>query len=588
MTLDWRSSMSRQRVRDPVLFGFGLFWALWIDIPNLLRDGGDPYSVWADLIVGLLMQWSGLLVWRRAGTGLLGPWLYLAGLLWFVGSGMPEPVAWMTFPFRGWYEPLLIAVVLTYPTGRLVRPADRLLVGVLVVAYLVRTLVRAMFFSLSEYYGNDAPPFPTQVRYDPVLWQTVENLVIAVSALVGLGVAIVCVARWSRATGAARRTLTPVLVSGLAIAPLLGWSALTTGTDNGFGLPLLQGVWVPWLQILLRGLVPVAILLGIVRLHGARSSLADLLIELDRGVPVGQLEGVLRRQLRDPSLRLVFPRGGEGFVDAAGTTADLPLANVAIAVTPIADAAGAPIAYIVHDPALNEDPALVRAAGAAARLSLENERLQAEVRAQLHEVRELSARLVEASDSERRRVERDLHDGAQQRLVTLALRLQVARDRASVPDQELLSMLGDASAELDAALEDLRELARGIHPAILTRSGLGAAVTALAERSTVPVTVSVDTGRCSPASEATAYFVIAEALTNLARHASATDARIEAACRNGELQVQVVDDGVGGAEIGRGSGLGGLRDRVTAVGGTFLVDSPTGGGTTVRAAIPCA
>ena len=113
-------------------------------------------------------------------------------------------------------------------------------------------------------------------------------------------------------------------------------------------------------------------------------------------------------------------------------------------------------------------------------------------------------------------------------------------------------------------------------------------MTALAERSAVPVTVSVDTRRCSPASEATAYFVIAEALTNLARHASATDARIEAECRDGELRVRVVDDGVGGAEIGRGSGLGGLRDRVTAVGGSLVVDSPTGGGTTVRAAIPCA
>jgi signal transduction histidine kinase len=149
-------------------------------------------------------------------------------------------------------------------------------------------------------------------------------------------------------------------------------------------------------------------------------------------------------------------------------------------------------------------------------------------------------------------------------------------------------MLGDASTELDAALEELRELARGIHPAILTRSGLGAAVTALAERSAVPVTVSVDEGRCSPASEATAYYVIAEALTNVARHASATNASIEARCRDGELRVQVTDDGIGGAAIGGGSGLGGLRDRVTAVGGSLFVDSPTGGGTTVRAEIPCA
>jgi signal transduction histidine kinase len=504
MTLYRRLARSWGEVREPALFGVGLAWALWIDVPNTLIEGGDIYALWGDLIVGLLIQWSGLLIWRRSGTGHLGPWLYLAGILWFVGSGLPEPIEWMTFPFRGLYEPLLVAAVLTYAAGRLLRWTDRVLVGVLTFAFLARTVVRATFFDLSQYYHNEAPDYPTLIRYDPVLWKTVEDLVIAVSALVGLGVVIVCIARWARATGPARRTLTPVLVSGLAIAPLLGWSALTTAGDNTFGLPMPDGVWVEWLQFLLRALVPLGVLVGIVRLNAARSSLADLLLELDRGVPVGHLEDVLRRRLRDPSLRLVFPRDGGGFVDDAGSVSDLPADTAAVAVTPIADAAGAPIAYIVHDPALNEDPALVRAAGAAARLSLENERLQAEVRAQLHEVRELSARLVEASDSERRRVERDLHDGAQQRLVTLALRLEVARDRAAVPDQELMSMLGDASAELDAALEELRELARGIHPAILTRSGLGAAVTALAERSTVPVSVSVDTGRCSPASEATA------------------------------------------------------------------------------------
>ena len=254
-----------ERVREPVLFTVGLAWMLVVEVKNFLPDDGDPYTVWADLIVGLLMQWSGLLVWRRRGTGNLGPWLYLAGILWYVGSGMPEPVGWMTFPFRGWYEPLLVAVVLAYPSGHLVRTADRILVGILVTAYLARTVVRACFFDLGSCTsGNDAPPFPTLIRYDEALWQSVENAVIGVSALVGLAVAVVCVRRWLRASGPARRTLTPVLVSGIAIAPMLGWTALTTPV-NSFGLPFLNGIWVVWVQILLRGLVPVAVLLGIVR-----------------------------------------------------------------------------------------------------------------------------------------------------------------------------------------------------------------------------------------------------------------------------------------------------------------------------------
>lgn len=217
---------------------------------------------------------------------------------------------------------------------------------------------------------------------------------------------------------------------------------------------------------------------------------------------------------------------------------------------------------------------------------LENERLQAEVRAQLDEVRELSARLVDASDAERRRMERDLHDGAQQRLVTLALRLQLARD-SDAPKAALRQTLIDAAEELDEALRDLRELARGIHPSILTRDGLAAAAAALAERSAVPVTMEVDGVSCSPASQITAYYVIAEALTNVARHAEASDARVEADCHDGELVVAVADNGRGGAALGGGTGLGGLRDRVVAVGGRFEIQSPLGQGTTVRAFIPC-
>ena len=241
------------------------------------------------------------------------------------------------------------------------------------------------------------------------------------------------------------------------------------------------------------------------------------------------------------------------------------------------------LGVLVHDPAIEaEDPGLVEAVGNAARLALENERLAAEVRAQLEEVRASRLRIVEAADAERRRVERDLHDGAQQRLVALAMRLQIAKLR-SPGESELLD---EATAELETAIGEVRGLARGIHPTILTETGLAAAVDALAERTPLPVVVDIDDQRYDPQVEAAAYFVIAEALTNVARHASATEARVAAAEEDGRLVITVADDGRGGADLAAGSGLRGLTDRMAAAGGTLTLISPGGSGTTVRADLP--
>jgi signal transduction histidine kinase len=195
---------------------------------------------------------------------------------------------------------------------------------------------------------------------------------------------------------------------------------------------------------------------------------------------------------------------------------------------------------------------------------------------------------VESSDAERRRVERDLHDGAQQHLVTLSLQLKQARDRSSAPDPGLTALLDDASVELDLAIAELRELARGIHPSVLSRAGLGQAVDTLAERCQIPVSVSITAERYAPAIESTAYFVVAEALTNVVRYSGASEANVSARRDDGLLVVEVKDDGVGGADPNAGSGLRGLNDRVAAVGGRFFVDSPSGQGTTVRATLPCA
>jgi signal transduction histidine kinase len=245
---------------------------------------------------------------------------------------------------------------------------------------------------------------------------------------------------------------------------------------------------------------------------------------------------------------------------------------------------GRSLAALVHDPALDEG--LVRAAAAAAGIAIENERLQAEVRAQLEEVRASRQRIVEAGDRERRRVERNLHDGAQQRLVTLSLAISMLRGRERL-DPSTAAGLDEAYAELKLAIRELRELARGIHPAILSEEGLAAAVETLAGRCSVPVDLQVHLdGRLPDPVEASAYFVVSETLTNVAKYADASTARVSISRRNGSLLVEVADDGVGGADLEHGSGLRGLSDRVSAVGGTLHVASDEGRGTTVRAEIP--
>ena len=274
-------------------------------------------------------------------------------------------------------------------------------------------------------------------------------------------------------------------------------------------------------------------------------------------------------------------------MDAAGRPIELPPTDSLDRAVTRLERDGQPIAALIHDPAISERQELVTSVAAAARLALENERLQAAVRAQLEDVRASRARIVEAGDAERRRVERDLHDGAQQRLVTLALALQMARTRATTADPSLLATLERASAELDAALGELRELARGLHPSILVEEGLAAAIESLAERTPVPVELEVVEERLPAPVEATAYFVVAEALANIVKYADATQVRITVERRDGVLTVEAADDGMGGADPAKGSGLRGLDDRVAAAGGRFSVTSPPRGGTTIRAEIPC-
>ena len=226
-----------------------------------------------------------------------------------------------------------------------------------------------------------------------------------------------------------------------------------------------------------------------------------------------------------------------------------------------------------------------RADASAERLRADRDRLQAEVRAQMDELRSSRARIVEAGDTERRRLERNLHDGAQQRLVSLSLSLSLMEGKLESPEQA--ATVAALRAELTGALDELRELARGLHPAILVDHGLGAALDALAARVSIPVELDIDLdGRLPAPIEAAAYYVVSEALTNVQKYAGASLAKVTVTLRDDELVLEVVDDGVGGADTKRGSGLQGLADRVEALGGSIAIDSPAGGGTALRARIP--
>jgi signal transduction histidine kinase len=249
---------------------------------------------------------------------------------------------------------------------------------------------------------------------------------------------------------------------------------------------------------------------------------------------------------------------------------------------------GETIAALVHDPALAENSELVQSVCAAAALTLENARLQAELRARLAELQASRARLVEATESERRRIERDLHDGTQQRLVSIAMTLGLVESKLGADRPAVEPVLREARETLAVALDELRELTQGIRPAILVERGLAAALDDLSRRAALPVTLEVTiSGRMPEQVESAAYFVASEALSNAAKHSHASEVRLAASKQDDALVLEVADDGIGGAGPGGGSGLRGLADRVEALGGRLTVSSPPGRGTTLRAQFPC-
>jgi signal transduction histidine kinase len=538
---------------------------LWLD---LLIE-----AVWILAIVVLMVRQPTSQLWKVVLLWVAFQQIWTLGYLPMEPRGLIEVP---TYILGELWAAVFVHLILAYPSGRLVHRFDRRL-----VAFVYSLAVGIKVIALIVGPDTCWPVCDNPIRFLPseTLWDIVRFTGLSLVPVV-FGAALFDLGRHWRAAGpGGRRALWPMLIAAplFCLFAFAGYFAdalldeAAQDATHGFNI----------IGIVQSLLIPVAIVFGAVQARLARGNVAELAMELGRGVPVGGLRPVLARALRDPSLRIAFPApSGEGFVDPEGRPALPPGPDRA---TTRLERDGKVLALLIHDPAIElDDPGLVEAVGAVARMSLENERLAAQVRAQLEEVRASRERIVDAADAERRRVERDLHDGAQQRLVALAMRLDLARQTTGAS----AALLDEATTELRAAVAEVRNLARGLHPTILTEAGLGPAIEALAERTNIPVSVEAPDRRFPANVEAAAYFVVAEALTNVTRYADATGVRVVVRANGDTLSVVVADDGRGGADPGGGSGLRGLTDRVAALGGRLAIDSPPDGGTTVRADLP--
>ncbi|TML96701.1 MAG: sensor histidine kinase [Actinobacteria bacterium] len=545
----------------------------------------SPQNAVASVAVAWTFVAAGLVAWARRPQNRVGV------LMTFVGYALLERKLQYSHDSRLFTAAFVFGeiglgaalahVVLAYPSGRLTTRVERWFVGTAYTAavafpaamLLVWDYPRSCVYDCGHAFRQHSsiPIAPNETVFH-ALDQVFKIGVYGVFAVVFI--ALIAWRLW-HATPRGRRLLAPLLLAGVVAGSRAVWGSIHEISGAGTSDPFY------WWQVTGQIAIPLALLAGLLSARLARGGVADLIVELGR-TPSGGVRDALARALHDPTLQVAYwlPMR-QSYVDEDGRAVEL--SEDGRAVMRLED-----IAAIVHDPEL--DPDLVEAAGAAARLALHNARLQADVRAQLGKVQESRRRIVTAGDEQRRRIERDLHDGAQQRLVALALELRLAqRELGAVADPQIERILASAVDELQVAVEELRELARGVHPAVLTEEGLAGALESLAGRTPVPVEiVSAPDDRLPPEIEAAAYFVACEAITNAVKHSQATAIRVHANRRNGRFVIEVEDDGIGGAKENGGSGLRGLVDRVEAHGGTLRVESEPGQGTRVVGELPCA
>jgi signal transduction histidine kinase len=592
----------RRRVTHPVALACGLFGLAVAAFAFAVLAGANVQ--WTEIagteLVGLSYIVAGTIAWLRRPDNRIGPAILVTGITSlipaFVRVSIPAVTsaafafAWITNVFGAF-------ILLAYPSGRLFSRAARLVFWVVVLTTVIQVIVRLFLLDTGSAFSSATGPSslsygcdcrnPFVLLPDDGLYGAAMLVTRLVSILVTFLILALIVRRWSGASAARRRQLVPVMFAG---AVGLTAFALDEIAFNALGEQPILAVTSVGL-VLARAAVPIGFLLGLLRTEFDWSLVGRLVVELGGQPSPERIEAMVATTLHDPSVQLGYwSPADQAFMGAAGDRIE-PIASATRAIAMV-DRNAHSIAIIVHDPALLDDPGLVASVGAAVGLAIENRSLTAELQTQLDEVRASRTRIVEAADAERARLERDIHDGAQQRLLALMIELRLAREAiAADANVDLAARLDRAMMNLRSTTDELRELARGVRPAILADAGLGPAVRTLAELSSCPVELSIDlAGRLDPAVESAAYFVVAESLANVVRHASATVARVEISIEPdpGRVVVAVSDDGVGGASVDRGSGIRGLKDRVEALGGQLAVESRAGHGTRIRAELPCA
>jgi signal transduction histidine kinase len=520
----------------------------------------------------------GLFAWRRRPGSPFGPLMIAAGFVNFVStlSWAQSDIPYTVGQAIDLVPPVLfLHVFLAFPGGRLRGTFVRVLVVTAYVTAITLELVRMHFgeFGPHNLLEGNANAGATEVV------RKVQLSIVSTACLAGVGV--LAVRRWR--TGRPLRRSFALLVDAFGIAlAVIAFLFLSLA----FGGPWIAQI--RWAAFVTLALAPVVFLTGLLHARLARSALGDLVIELRGELAPSDLRDALARTLRDPSLDLVYwlPEYGT-YADVDGHPVDLGELGRERATTLI-DRERERIAVLVHNPSLQDEPELLSAVTAAAGIAIENGRLQAELRARLEELRGSRARLIEEGQKERQRLERNLHDGAQQRLIALSLQLSLLEERLDGDDETRVE-LDRARREIALSLDELRDVARGIHPAVLSGHGLQVALESMAARASFPVRLSVRLeGRVQEHLEVVAYYVVSESLANIAKHARANRATIDVGREGGQMVVEVVDDGIGGADTERGSGLRGLADRVEAAGGRLRIWTPRGGGTRVKAELPCA
>jgi signal transduction histidine kinase len=563
------------------------FWAaMWMAVAAaefaalvpVIFGRAEPVPGWDVVyrLVGGSFAASGLIAWRRRPDSRIGPIMTATGFGFFLSpllSQIHAPVATTAGLLANDYWTIAFVVLLLgYVTGgRLRTRTDVAIVWLFVIPLVLLEFVWLLFL---EQEGNLLTAFP-----DTGIANAIDKVQRSVLLVACAAAAVVVGWRWWAASPPRRRALAPSVAGVVALllyASVLANDLVGTGT---------RAEWHVWITIASLALVPAAFLVGLLRSRLARGGLADLFRTM-RTLRGPELQVALARTMGDPDLVVARRDRGGGYVDADGAPVELPRAPGERRIVPV-ERDGHPFAALVYDASLDDDPELVEAVSAAAAIALEHEQLHAESEARLAELRASRERIVAAGDTERRRLERNLHDGAQQRLVALSMQLRFLHGRIRADPATAEELATTASAELAESLQELRELARGIHPAVLDH-GLEAALESLAGRSPVPTSLRYDaTARLPPTVELASYFVVSEALTNVAKYARARAASVSVAEAAGRLVVEVADDGIGGAVAAGGTGLRGLADRVEALDGRLSVVSPPGAGTTVAADLPC-